>query len=163
MIDFNLERALAGAKLVTRDGGEVTHFSSTNDLKFPYAFYIGEGRYTVTKEGKLFSNQDTSLDLFMSEEEEEVFAPKPGDVVEVSIKNCPWRVRTFLFTLGDTHYCILQQENQTPTKIATGKSIASWPRIRKHVERHTVKVIIDGVTRMDEEMTQEELDEKFIL
>jgi hypothetical protein len=70
MQPFNLEKALAGAPLVTRDGREVTSFEAPADAGsvFPYlALADGiRGRVWVTPQGRYNETDvDHHLDLFM--------------------------------------------------------------------------------------------------
>lgn len=71
MKPFNLEAALAGAKLVTRDGREVMGFKkatpSSND--YPYTANIAFNLFTYTPEGLYAQGQISPEDLFLADEE----------------------------------------------------------------------------------------------
>ena len=67
---FNLEKALAGEPVVTRDGRQVTDiaiFNSLNDERNTFAVIDGQF-YQFTKNGKYsrYENMDYCLDLFMT-------------------------------------------------------------------------------------------------
>lgn len=68
MEKFNLERALAGEPIVTRDGREVTeiHFIKTDEGDYPLIAVIDASKETYTKDGFFASRREESeLDLFM--------------------------------------------------------------------------------------------------
>lgn len=68
MRPFNLERALAGDPVVTRDGDSVGHIMLVPDiynLSCPVLFVTEYGSWNVRKDGRLYSNKESSLDLFM--------------------------------------------------------------------------------------------------
>ena len=73
MKPFNLEKALAGAPLVTRDGKEVRLFTKGGDLttyNYPYSAFIPSKGIieTYTPEGRYYRRniRDSSFDLFMA-------------------------------------------------------------------------------------------------
>lgn len=68
MKPFDLEKAKAGAKLVTRDGREVTYFSFDEETNmYPCTIHTVDGEYDITEYGtewysdNLQSNQDIFL------------------------------------------------------------------------------------------------------
>jgi len=71
MIKFNLEKALNGAKVITRDGREVsqvTLFDSSNE-EWPLCAVVGGEILSYSKDGSYISSNDYSeLDLFMAPE-----------------------------------------------------------------------------------------------
>lgn len=83
MKPFDLQKALAGAKLVTRDGREVHGFrgAGTPSSKFPYAAriagdvpshdYGSDGRWWGTGE-----SEPHELDLFLSDDEPITLTPR---------------------------------------------------------------------------------------
>lgn len=84
MKPFNLERALAGDPVVTRDGDCVIHIMFVPDiykLTCPVLYVTAFGRYNVRKDGKLYIDKDSSLDLFMASVKRErwVAIHKQGD------------------------------------------------------------------------------------
>ena len=72
MIKFNLEKALNGAKVITRDGREVTqvtYFKDNYDDRAPLACVVDGGIRFFTKDGCYISSDDCNeLDLFMASE-----------------------------------------------------------------------------------------------
>lgn len=68
MKPFNLEQALAGKPVVTRDGREVTelHLFKTVD-KYPLLAVIGENSFGYYRDG-CFDNTESPLDLLMAPE-----------------------------------------------------------------------------------------------
>ena len=68
MKPFDLEKAKAGAKLVTRDGREVTHFTyNVNNRSYPCAAKIYGLEFSFTKEGKYAGENLSQLDLFLAD------------------------------------------------------------------------------------------------
>lgn len=78
MKPFDLEKALAGAKLVTRDGKEVTGFKKRDGSErgslapeiesFPYCAYAGGSFLSFNSSGN-YTARKTEADLFMAEEQ----------------------------------------------------------------------------------------------
>jgi hypothetical protein len=78
MKPFDLERAKAGAKLVTRDGRAVNAFAFVADVLTDYpcvAHIEGEGWLTHSKEGRLYacSPPECDDDLFMAPETRTIY------------------------------------------------------------------------------------------
>lgn len=81
MKQFNLEEYLANPsrKVVTRDGRVVTRFLCTDrkNLRYPIVALVenklpeGEGIVCYTKEGKIFNDVLTDVDLFFAPEKKE--------------------------------------------------------------------------------------------
>lgn len=72
MKPFDLQKALSGAKLVTRDGREVTEFihdPCPNGSAYNYLAYIGNTTYGYSENGKFYvdGSYDHELDLFLAE------------------------------------------------------------------------------------------------
>lgn len=67
MEKFNLERALAGEPVVTRDGREVTeiHLFKTIKTNYPLIVVVGGDNQEYTEEGKFNINVYSNDDLFM--------------------------------------------------------------------------------------------------
>lgn len=68
MEPFDLERALAGEPVVTRDGREVTeiHFFKTDQGDYPLIAVIDENQEAFTKDGFFASSrEECESDLFM--------------------------------------------------------------------------------------------------
>jgi len=68
MKKFNLEQALAGAKVVTRDGEKVTqlHLFDAPDGEFPLHCVVDGQIRTYTKSGSYFEYADHAQDLLMA-------------------------------------------------------------------------------------------------
>jgi len=70
LIPFDLECAIAGDPLITRDGRKVIkfHYFSGDDLQYPIVAHIdGEDRlYEYVKDGEYYPNIPTECDLFMA-------------------------------------------------------------------------------------------------
>jgi len=63
---FNLKKALAGHKLITRDGRSATNFRKSFDYKpYTYAATIDGTERTYTDEGKFQISADSNYDLFL--------------------------------------------------------------------------------------------------
>jgi len=71
MRQFNLEEALKGAKVVTRDGKEVISISTeSSSVMFPIAAVFSSGTLFYTVSGRYnFSHKNHPLDLMMKDEE----------------------------------------------------------------------------------------------
>lgn len=70
MVKFNLEKALNGAKVITRDGREVTqlHLFDASDEEFPLNGVIDNVVYDFRADGTYLSKNEDELDLFMAPE-----------------------------------------------------------------------------------------------
>lgn len=101
---FNLERVLAGDKVVTRDGEEVTelHFFKTISHNYPITAIIREEGYTFTVNGESFVNKITDEDLFMAPTKKtgwiNIYNNMRGNSYcsiypkkEEAIKHCDWK------------------------------------------------------------------------
>jgi len=76
--NFNLEAALAGAPVVTRDGREVQelHFFASCDGLYPVRFVVDRQMYSCAKDGSYHNGYDSPHDLFMkSEKKSQVVYP----------------------------------------------------------------------------------------
>lgn len=75
LIPFDLERASLGAKLITRDGIEVTEFMHFKTIsakeKFPCIAIIDGEQYTYSINGEYSYGMDHECDLFMKPIEKE--------------------------------------------------------------------------------------------
>ena len=71
MKPFNLEEALAGKPVITRDEKKVTDiFVCRNNLKnYPIITIIADTIYTHTLQGFFYLQKESLFDLFMAEEE----------------------------------------------------------------------------------------------
>ena len=67
MEPFDLERALAGEPVVTRDGREVTeiYFFKTFEGTYPLVGIIDGEKCSYTTKGKNYSSKNSDFDLFM--------------------------------------------------------------------------------------------------
>lgn len=67
MEKFDLERALAGEPVITRDGREVTeiHLFKTVKTDYPLIVVVGGDNHEYTEEGKFNINVSSNDDLFM--------------------------------------------------------------------------------------------------
>ena len=101
MKPFNLQEALAGKPVVTRNGKEVTGFTKFADLKepFKYAAILAGEIYTFTAEGKFLSSKaDNPHDLVMVVEKHQVFINiYPDTTYTGSVKN---RAVNYGYTTG---------------------------------------------------------------
>ncbi len=82
---FDLEKALAGHPLVTRDGRPVRDFAARKGLvghSYPYQAKVGSKQYTYTRAGRVVQAQEDPLDLSLAIEDAQ---PSPrfqvGDLV----------------------------------------------------------------------------------
>ena len=92
MQPFNLEKALAGAKLVTRDGREVTGFKTRDGVftEYPYlATVVGLTESTYAADGDHDTDEDNEpTDLFMAEPAKpKTYAPAPWVVKEYKVSS----------------------------------------------------------------------------
>ena len=65
---FDLQKALDGHPLVTRDGRKVLHFSSNGNTAsmYPYVAFIDESTpKTFTEKGRFIRDKKSNLDLFL--------------------------------------------------------------------------------------------------
>ncbi len=72
---FNAGKALAGAKLITRDGQKATDFGPNgrpNNKLYPYQAKIDGNYFTYTSKGRQMFNEESNIDLFLAEENETV-------------------------------------------------------------------------------------------
>lgn len=71
MKPFNLERAVAGDPLMTRDGRKVIdfHYFEKNSMKHPFYFHCENEEYFLQAadiHGKIFFERESPYDLFMA-------------------------------------------------------------------------------------------------
>lgn len=73
---FDLEKALNGAKVVTREGREVTQFTKFEiDSKFPLHGVVGSKLYSWMIDGYFKENNDcSSIDLFLAVEPQRIWS-----------------------------------------------------------------------------------------
>lgn len=73
MKPFNLEQALAGKKVITRDGQTVTelHLFKHEELDNPLTGIVDGAIYCWTTVGSYIGNGVTNLDLFMKKEKKQ--------------------------------------------------------------------------------------------
>ena len=93
---FDLQKALAGHKLITRNGLLVKNFRNSGEFVFPYMADIENKQQLFTEKGKYTCSENPNrFDLFLLEED---FTPKEGDRVEVGVGKNPkaWATRMFL-------------------------------------------------------------------
>jgi hypothetical protein len=68
---FDLEKALSGALLITRDGRPVTSFrriKSPTQISYPFEAHVGGGFFCFTEQGTYWILRPDPLDLFMAED-----------------------------------------------------------------------------------------------
>lgn len=73
MKTFNLERALAGDKVVTRNGNkvlEIKKLNNTTSRGFCVVAMFTDDINTFNVDGRFYGNSDSEFDLFMSDEDE---------------------------------------------------------------------------------------------
>ena len=73
-VKFDLQKALAGAKVVTRDGQKVTelhHFKTSTGFYVVCAIIAGDRRW-YTNNGFYVNGDESMLDLFILEEIQEI-------------------------------------------------------------------------------------------
>jgi hypothetical protein len=71
LIPFNLEKALSGAALITRDGRPVTSFrriKNPTQIRYPFEAHVGSGFFCFTEQGTYWILRPDPLDLFISED-----------------------------------------------------------------------------------------------
>jgi hypothetical protein len=74
MKPFNLEKALSGAKVVTRNGKEVTQLTKFDvDSNYPLTGIIDNKRETFQLNGMFGDNKESNWDLFMATEKQSIF------------------------------------------------------------------------------------------
>lgn len=76
MKPFNLEEALAGKPVVTRDGRDVKELIvlKTKDIEQPIISVIGKDSFAHFPDGKFNDHGECDLDLFIKEEEVTLYA-----------------------------------------------------------------------------------------
>lgn len=81
MKPFNLEAALAGAKVITRDGSEVTQLTMFNVDKDGYVLFgvLGNQVHSWLISGRYFRVDESDSDLFMAPETCEVWIARFGN------------------------------------------------------------------------------------
>jgi hypothetical protein len=82
MEQFNLERALAGEPVITRDGREVTQLTKFDTIFCNPIFGVVDGRVeSWFRDGSYTEDETTSFDLFMKPKENAVWVNvyKQGD------------------------------------------------------------------------------------
>lgn len=89
MQTFNLEKALAGAALVTRDGRKVTNFRKEgNDMTYPFYANVGENLNSYTPNGTYTVSCDGSADLFLADVQLDDATPVPQPQNHYGITEC---------------------------------------------------------------------------
>ena len=73
MKPFNLEEALAGKKVVTRNGQEVTelHLFKNEEVDEPLVGIVDDSVHCWTKAGEYFDSGNPNLDIFMKKEKKQ--------------------------------------------------------------------------------------------
>ena len=114
MIEFNLEAALAGKPVVTRDGREVSQiycFKTTSI--YPIACIINQSIETFTIDGSSNLGETTDFDLFMKSETRTYWANVYADpdnglyigivhLSEEKVKNSLWKKAKYIKTISFT-------------------------------------------------------------
>lgn len=89
---FDLERALAGEPVCTREGREVTQVTLFNaDTNYPVFGVVSDSIVTWNKEGVYQENSKTHLDLFMKPKIAEMFYNVYFSDGEVSVGTMGYR------------------------------------------------------------------------
>jgi hypothetical protein len=72
---FDLEKAIHGAKVVTRDGREVKQLTNFETRNPDWNLYgvVDNSIYCWDNEGNAFNNYDSNLDLFLSVEPQRIW------------------------------------------------------------------------------------------
>jgi len=152
MKPFDLEKALNGAKLVTRDGREAKHFKKHSSECFGYCADIMRENdcfltNTYTKKGTFFIDKKSVFDLFLAEEE---FAPKFGDKVEVSDNERDWKQRIFIGEYKGRYHAVAVS-SETPFNNNCAYMCNSWDYIRPIQPKEEPKLV---------ELTMQEIADK---
>ena len=140
-IEFNLERALAGDKLITRDGNDVHNFHERVDvndfLDYPYGWStpVGDKRTCLANGAWHTSGYKHANDLFMAEEKEVKWAPEKGEMVEVSDNHVYWHPAEFVTEYKGTFHCWNTNESIS--------SLTPWLYCRK-IPVVKMTIIVDG-------------------
>ena len=115
-IEFNSERALAGDKLITRDGRAVSGFKANDNPDtlnvFPFKAFLESdslGLNTFTLKGSFYSNNTMVSvdDLFMAAVEEWVL--EVGEWVEAYHPIGGWSNRQYCFEFKGLPYCAVNK------------------------------------------------------
>jgi hypothetical protein len=85
MKPFNLEAALAGAKVVTRDGSEVTQLVKFNIDKAGYVLYgvLKSEVHSWLINGRYFIVDEANNDLFMAPNIQSIWVARVGDGIRI--------------------------------------------------------------------------------
>ena len=140
--DFNLEKALQGHPLITRDGKTdiELHFFKNVKSSFCLAAIVDKGFInTYNTVGDQFKTAKSKSDLFLDTSKPWSPEPKMGDIVEVAThKNNLWYRRVFLFKRQNKFFCI--EEEKTDFNNNDSFLCESWECMKP---LPTVKITID--------------------
>lgn len=91
MKPFNLEKALAGEKIVTRDGREVTQLTRFSVLgNYPLYAVVNGSLYSFDIDGRWSTGQELTYDLFMAEHERAILISQQIKRIEGNIKRAEY-------------------------------------------------------------------------
>jgi len=158
MKPFDLEEALAGYPLTTKEGLTVTDFTKNNSSKYPYKAFVNNIRRTFTANGKWSTQHESYLDLFLTdtEPEEEL---KEGDTIEV-LSNMGWDERILLAVLKNKSAICVSGGDEPIYKAGSICSTATWAdgKWRKKVTKPEPEVEIK-ISIGDKEISLKDLNE----
>ena len=85
MKPFNLEAALAGAKVVTRDGSDVTQLTLFDRDKAGYMLYgvLESGVHSWLIDGRDFRADESNSDLFMAPITQSIWVARVNDGIRI--------------------------------------------------------------------------------
>lgn len=132
MKKFDLELALAGHPLVTRNGEKILNFvrvsmEATNDHNCIAT--TSQGNWiSVTDEGKYYADKDESIhDLFLDDSIPWVRTPKMGDIIEVkNTKAENWKSRIFIKEGKDNSVICVYGPEEGVFKGGTAFATCTW-------------------------------------
>lgn len=156
---FNLELALQGHPVVTRDGEPVTDltiFTNANIQTYSLAGILNDEIDTFTKKGKYVANGKSGEDLFLdvSKPWTPPFKPKMGDEIEVrNSLGTPYIKRVFVGMKNNKCVCASKDEGL----FDGGINLFGWKYARPIQKEININI---KVTVNDEEVCPSTLSEE---
>lgn len=92
MKPFNLEAALAGARVIIRDGSEVTQLTLFDMVRDGYVLY-GVLNYEIHSwlaNGKYYRIDESNNDLFMASNTKSIWVARVGDGIRIGAHPTKW-------------------------------------------------------------------------
>lgn len=113
MKPFDLEAALNGAKVITRDGFEVkqlTHFNVNHDFVV-YGVIAETKVYSWTIDGKVYEDaQPNELDLFMAPNAKSIWVARVGDGIRIGAHPTKWECKEAHPDADDYHEITYEEQ-----------------------------------------------------